>query len=391
MSQLLFPSWPSFSKEEQSAVASVLMSGRVNYHTGREGRQFEKEFADWCGTDHAIAIANGTLALELIWDALALGPGDEVIVTPRTFLASASSVVNVGATPVFADIDPNTQNICPDSVAKVLTENTKAILCVHLAGLPCDMDELAAIVGEREIVLVEDCAQAHGARYKGRPVGSLGKVAAWSFCQDKIMTTGGEGGMITTSDPVLYERIWSLKDHGKSQQAMQRPSLYPGFKWVHESFGTNARLTEMQSVLGRIQLKRMNDWTDARTRNALRILSCAKKHQVFNVPVLPENIEHAWYKCYIFVRPNALKSGWDRDRIMQEITDRGVPCYSGSCPEIYREKAFEKIWDHPHKRLPVARELGETSLMFLVHPTLGPEHVEQMCTVIDEIAIEATP
>ena len=172
----------------------------MNYWTGQEGREFEREFASFAGTEFAIAVGNGTLALDLALRGFGIGPGDEVIVTPRTFLASATAVINAGAIPVFADVDPDTQNITPDTVAAVITQKTKAVVCVHLAGWPCDMDGMMALAEKRGLFIIEDCAQAHGATYKGRPVGGLGHVGCWSFCQDKIMSTGGEGGMVTCND-----------------------------------------------------------------------------------------------------------------------------------------------------------------------------------------------
>ena len=301
-----FSEWPSFTKEEAEAVSSVLLSNRVNYWTGQEGRKFEKEFSAWCGANHAIALANGTVALELALKALEIGAGDEVIVTPRTFIASVSCIVSVGATPVFADVNPDSGNITAENIASVLSPNTKAIICVHLAGWPCDMDSIMELASQNDIKVIEDCAQAHGASYKGRPVGSLGDIAAWSFCQDKIMTTGGEGGMLTTNDPELWEKAWSYKDHGKSWDAIYNREHPPGFRWVHESWGTNWRMTEMQAVIGRLQLKKMNAWHYNRLQNASRILEAAQQHDSLRVPIISESYEHAWYKCYVYVRPEML-------------------------------------------------------------------------------------
>ena len=220
-----FSPWPSFSQEEADAVSRVLLSNKVNYWTGQEGREFEREFAAFAGTEYAIAVANGTLALDLALQGLGIGVGDEVVVTPRTFLASATSVINAGATPVFADVDPDTQNITPETVAAVITPKTKAVVCVHLAGWPCDMDGFMALAEEHNLFVIEDCAQAHGATYKDKPVGGLGHVGCWSFCQDKIMSTGGEGGMVTCNDRDLWSRMWSFKDHGKSWDAVYELSL----------------------------------------------------------------------------------------------------------------------------------------------------------------------
>ena len=384
-----FSPWPSFTEEEAEAVRRVILSNRVNYWTGEECREFEREFADWAGTRHAIALANGTLALDEALRALEIGPGDEVVVTPRTFLASVSCIVNAGATPVFAEVDRDSQNITAASIRAVLTPRTRAVICVHLAGWPCDMDPIMALAAERGLKVVEDCAQAHGARYKGRPVGSIGHIGAWSFCQDKIMTTGGEGGMVTTNERGLWSRMWSLKDHGKSWEAVYERQHGPGFRWLHESFGSNWRMMETQAVIGRIQLGRMAGWHARRLANARRLWECARRLPGLRVPEIPPQIEHAAYKCYVFVEPAQLREGWDRDRIIEEIGARGVPCFSGSCSEVYLEKAFDGTGWRPTERLPVARELGETSLMFLVHPTLSTLEIDKTCAALIDVMSEA--
>jgi len=380
-----FSPWPSFTDEEADAARNVILSNKVNYWTGQECRAFEKEFAAWAGVEYAIALANGTVALDVALKALGVGPGDEVVVTPRTFLASVSAVVNAGAVPVFADVDRDSQNITAQTISRVLTPRTKAVICVHLAGWPCDMDPIMALAHARRLFVIEDCAQAHGAVYKGRPVGSIGHVGAWSFCQDKIMTTGGEGGMVTTSDRELWSRMWSFKDHGKSWEAVYEREHPPGFRWLHESFGTNWRMLETQAVIGRIQLRRMPEWHARRLENAEALWSCARRLRGLRVPEIPEGVEHAAYKCYVFVESEQLKPNWSRDRILGEINTLGIPCYSGSCSEVYLEKAFEGTGWRPEPRLPNARELGDTSLMFLVHPTLKPDEIGKTCDVLTEV------
>ncbi|MBU0664994.1 MAG: DegT/DnrJ/EryC1/StrS aminotransferase family protein [Proteobacteria bacterium] len=383
-----FSPWPSFTQEEADAVSRVLLSNKVNYWTGTECRDFEKEFAVWCGAEHAIALANGTLALDLALKVLGVGPGDEVVVTPRTFIASVSCVVTAGATPVFAEVDADSQNITAESIRAVLTPRTKAVICVHLAGWPCDMDPIMALAAENGLYVIEDCAQAHGASYKGRPVGSIGHFGAWSFCQDKIMTTGGEGGMLTTNRRDWWEKAWAYKDHGKSWSAVYERKHPPGFRWLHESFGTNWRMMEIQAVIGRIQLQRMPEWTTQRRQNANAIWETANQLQGIRVPVIPNYIGHASYKCYVFVEPDQLKAGWNRDRIMAEINQRGIPCYSGSCSEVYLEKAFDSTGWRPAERLPIAKKLGETSLMFLVHPTLTEADIQQTCQTLASVMLE---
>lgn len=388
-----FQPWPSFTQEEADAVSQVLLSNKVNYWTGTESREFEREFAQWADSKYAIAVGNGTLALDIALEVLGLQPEDEVIVTPRTFIASISSVVNAGAKPVFADIDENSGNISPRTIEAVITDKTKAIICVHLAGWPCDMDGIMALAEKHNLYVIEDCAQAHGAKYKGRSVGSIGHFGAWSFCQDKIMTTGGEGGMVTTNDEALWRKIWAYKDHGKSYAAVYETEHAPGYRWLHESFGTNWRITEMQSVIGRIQLTRMTEWTAKRTANAHAILQACKPWEqkgYLNVPVMEqtlgfEDCTHAYYKLYVYVKPNNLPENWSRDRIINEINELGVPCYSGSASEVYLEKAFDNTGLRPEPRLPIAKQLGETSLMFLVHPTLLESEIKKTIQAIETV------
>ena len=389
---ILYSRWPSFTQEESNDVQRVLLSNNVNYWTGSECREFEKEFAAWTDTKYAVALSNGTLALDVALKALGVGPGDEVIVTPRTFIASVSCVVNAGAIPVFAEVDANSGNITAKTIAKVLTPRTKTIIAVHLAGYPCEMGPIMDLAAKHDLKVIEDCAQAHGARYKGRPVGSIGHVGAWSFCQDKIMTTGGEGGMVTTDDESLWRAMWSFKDHGKSYEAVYERQHPPGFRWLHESFGTNWRMMEMQAVIGRIQLKRMQDWTAKRTAYAQAIWNTCPKHAVVRVPIFDDangQSCHAHYKCYVYLKPENLADGWSRDRIIEEISTQGVPCYQGSCSEVYLEKAFDGTGWRPEVRLPVARELGETSLMFLVHPTLTDAEIQKTCDVLDSVLKQA--
>ncbi|KJV43329.1 DegT/DnrJ/EryC1/StrS aminotransferase family protein [Brevundimonas sp. KM4] len=380
-----FSPWPCYSPEEVQAVSETLASNRVNYWTGDRCREFERRFADWAGVGHAVALANGTLALDLALKALGIGPGDEVVTTPRTFIASASCIVTAGATPVFADVDADSQNITADAIRAVLTPRTRAVICVHLGGMPCHMDPIMALAREHDLKVIEDCAQAHGARYRGRSVGSIGHVGAWSFCQDKIMTTGGEGGMVTTKDLSLWSAMWSYKDHGKSWEAVYERPHPPGPRLVHDSFGTNWRMIEMQAALGLIQLERMNDWTARRTELALRLADACEPFDLLRTPLPPQGVIHAWYRFYTFVRPERLADGWTRDRIIGEINARGVPCFHGSASEVYLEAAFDGTGWRPSERLPTAKQLGETSLAFLVHPTLTDAEIDKSCAVISEV------
>jgi dTDP-4-amino-4,6-dideoxygalactose transaminase len=401
-----FSSWPCFTSEEADAVHQVVISNKVNYWTGNECREFEKEFAAWCGVSHAVALANGTLALDVALKALGVGPGDEVIVTPRTFIASVSCVVNAGAIPVFADVEIDSGNISARTIESVITPRTKAVICVHLAGWPCDMDPIMSLAEKHGFFVIEDCAQAHGARYKGRSVGSIGHVGAWSFCQDKIMTTGGEGGMVTTNNDALWRSMWSFKDHGKSYSAVYEKQHPPGFRWLHDSFGTNWRMIEMQAVIGRIQLKRMANWNLRRNENAQiltkKLSSLLGSNALLRLPTFACNSEcsrankkcaskeagqckHAFYKYYIYLNPQKMVPGWNQEKIIEAVNKAGVPCYSGSCSEVYLEKAFESTGFRPSPRLPIAQQLGETTIVFLVHPTIPVKKMQKAGNIISEV------
>ena len=374
--------WPHFDTEQIDAASRVLASGKVNTWTGQDTKAFEQEYALWCCSSHAIAMANGSLALSAAYLAIGLGQGYELITTPRTFIATASSAVLLGAKPVFADVDPDSGATTAATIAPLITPRTKAISVVHLGGWPADMPAICDLANAHGIAVIEDCAQAHGARINGQSVGSFGDVAAWSFCQDKILSTAGEGGMVTTSRADLWDAMWAFKDHGKTQEAVFGREHPPGFRWLHERFGSNFRLTELQSAIGRIQLQRLPEWTAARTRNALQLAEALRDLAAVRVPKPPEGLTHAWYKFYAFVKPDALADGWSRDRILSEIAALGYPALSGSCSEIYLEKCFQEAGLAPVERLPVARLLGETSLMFLVHPTITPEQMASYAEVV---------
>lgn len=389
-SQVSFGPWPHYAQDEIDAVTDVLRSGKVNYWTGGEARAFEREYAQSVGRKHGIAVANGSLALELLLQAYGVGPGDEVITTARTFIASASVAVMRGATPVIADVDRDSQNLTAATIAPLITKRTKAIIPVHLAGWPCEMDEIMALADAHGLLVIEDCAQANGALLHGRPVGAFGHSAGFSFCQDKIITTGGEGGMVLLDDDDVWDRAWSFKDHGKSFDAVYHRDHPPGFRWLHESFGTNWRLTEPQAAIGRTQLRKLDGWVSVRRAHAALLNEAFTDLAALRLTLPPAHVFHSYYKYYAFVEPQALKTGWDRDRIMQEVVDAGVPCFSGSCSEIYLEKAFTDAGLGPTERLPVAKELGDTSLMLLVHPTLSQDAVAHSADVVRGVVQAAT-
>jgi dTDP-4-amino-4,6-dideoxygalactose transaminase len=384
------PTWPSYDQDEIAAATDALRGGCVNYWTGEQGREFEREFSSYLGTSHAVAVSNGSVALACALRALSLRPGAEVIVSPRTFVASVSEILLAGALPVFADVDPGSQNITPESIEPLINKRTAAIVAVHVAGWPCDMPRINALAELHGLAVIEDCAQSHGAEIAGRKAGSWGDMATFSFCQDKIISTGGEGGAIATDNDEYQQRCWSFKDHGKYMEAVDTPSAGQVFKWVHNSIGTNGRLTEFQAAIGRCQLLKLDNWVEQRNRNARVLANNLHVIGGIRIPEPPDNIRHAYYKFYAFVRADALRKSWSRERILREMVAQNIPCGSGVCPEVYLEKAFSGLSSRPQERLPVARELGETSLMLLVHPTMDESHMGRIAHALTEVMARAT-
>jgi len=389
-----FSKWPFFEKNEIESARNVLRSGNINFWTGSECKRFEDDFAKYFGVKYAISLANGTLALEFALKALGIGANDEVLVSSRSFFASASCIFNVGAKPVFCDVDLNSGNISHNSITNNITRKTKAIICVHLAGWPCDMSEITNIAKKHNLFVIEDCAQSHGGIYKGQPLGTFGDVACWSFCQDKIITTAGEGGMIATNSKKIMLKIFALRDHGKNFLKINNKSNNR-FKWLHDTFGTNARMTEVQAAIGRLQLTKLRKWVLLRNRNSNILKKELNTNKALYIPNFicasctsecrrkktnQKLCLHANYKFYAYVRKSQLKRGWNRDRIIDELNLKHIPCFQGSCSEIYREKAFSKLGKY--KRLTNAKLLGETSIMLLVHPTLKIAEMKKMALII---------
>ena len=381
------PSWPVYADDEIEAVSQVLRSGKVNQWTGHAVTDFEQAFAKAFGQAHAVAVANGTVALELALIAADIGPGDEVIVTPRSFVASASCVVTRGATPVFADVDMLSQNITPKTIEAVTTPRTKAIIPVHLNGHPCDMPGIMKLAERRSLYVIEDCAQAHGAKIDGNPVGSFGQAAAFSFCQDKIMSTGGEGGMVLFRDKHDWRRAWSHKDHGKSYDTVFHGQHPLGFRWLHNNFGTNWRMTGMQAAIGLKQLEKLPRWHAQRQAIAIRLAECLSRFDAVEVPQSSKNIEHAWYRFSFHIGEKRLKPDWDHTYLMDAISEEGVPCLE-VCPEIYREKAYDG-YDMPKPDCPNAIALGKRVLQLQVHPTLDETALDNICRALTKVLSQA--
>lgn len=381
-----FKKWPHFETDEIDAVTSVLSSGKVNRWTGTKNIEFEKAMCDKFGGKYSIALMNGTVSLELALEALGVGVGDEVITSCRTFMASASAVVMRGAKPIVADVDLDSQNITAQTISKVITRRTKAIIVVHLSGWACEMDEIMSLAKKHNLYVIEDCAQCHGALYKGKYTGTIGHIGSWSFCQDKIITTCGEGGAIMTNDEKLWRKMWSLKDHGKDFDAIKNGKIENCFKWMIYSFGTNFRMTEMQAAQGILALGKLDSWIENRTKNANMLNDLMKNFSCIRTTIPPSHIKHAYYKYCCFLRLENLKKNWSREKIISKINEMGIPCFGGTCWNISNEKCFvERGWQRTENDLPNATILRDTSLMFLIHPTLTNDDMKYACDAIGSV------
>ncbi len=384
------PSWPIYTKEETAKVIRVLKSNKVNYWTGIEGKKFEKEFSNFFKIKYTCAIANASLGLECALKALNIKNGDEVIVPSKSYVSSASCVVNVNAKPVFADVDLNSQNITSNTIEKLINSKTKAIICVHLGGYPCDMKNILELCKKHKIKIIEDCSQAHGAKIRKKYVGTFGDISVWSFCNDKIISTLGEGGMIGTNNKDLYERIWQLKEIGKVRKLMIKKYKNTAYRWVHNTFGTNLRLTEIQSAVGRLQLKRLKNFIKIRNSNSKKILNNLKIFKSVSIPIIPKKFTHAFYRCYVQINKKNLKNGWSKYKIIENLIKQGVPCNEGSCSELYREKSFKKFGYTPKKRLKNARKLSESSIAFQVDHSINSNQLQKIIISIKQTFLKAT-
>lgn len=376
--------WPQINNDMINSVVNILESGKLNQWNNSAVNNFEKKFAKYFGCNYAIAVFNGTVALELCVKTLNLIEGDEVIVTPRTFLASASCCAWYGITPVFVDVDENSQNITLETIKKAITSNTKAVILVHLAGWPCDLEEICDYCRDNNIYIIEDCAQSHGAKYNGKYVGTFGDINAWSFCQDKIITTGGEGGIVTTNCPFLFKKAWSLKDHGKSYNTCFNKEHSPGFKWLHENIGTNWRMMPIQAVIGFHALDELDEWVNHRRKIANIYNNQLKDVNGIRLTIPNEkSIYHSYYKYYFFIQPDKFKIS--RDEILDLINKEGIFAQIGSCGEVYKEKALEKY--APEKDLPVAKKLFETAILLKCDPCISESYASESILKIKNILL----
>ncbi len=337
--------WPQHSKKEIYKVLQILKNGNTNYLFGNEGIEFEKEFAEFSNSKYAVALSNGTVALDLAIKSLNLKKNSEIIVTPRSFIASASCILLNNLKPKFIDVDKNTHNITLEQISKSINKNTSAIICVHLGGMPCNMIEIMKFAKQNDLFVIEDCAQAHGAKIENRSVGSFADISTWSFCYDKIISTGGEGGMITTNNKKLYDFCWSYKDHGKNKKKyVTAKKIKDGkFKFLHDTLGNNFRLTEIQSGLGRIQLMKINQNIKRRNKFSKFIVNKLKDSKIYSFQNSNFSYQHAYYRLYINLNKNHILPKINNIKFINFLLEKNIICGSGSSSEIYKEKCFKNI------------------------------------------------
>jgi len=335
------PHWPQFDENAVSAVTEVLRSGKVNYWTGPKGMEFERKYADWQGSRFAISVATGTAALHVALSALGIGPGDEVIVPSYTFIATSFAVVQAGAIPRFADVNLHDHCIRVASAEKLANARTKAIIPVHLYGNVCDMDEILAFAKRHSLLVIEDNAEAFGGVYKGKKTGTLGHMAACSFCQNKTFTTGGEGGMVTTDDEELAWQARSFRDHGYDvQQRLNLLALEQKLPYIHNRVGWNYRMTEMQSAIGLAELQRMDNWNMPRRRRNARILvdALGELPQVKYLPIDTAQRQNGWYVCAFSLDIENMNC--DIAQFVAAAGAEGAPCWKVFWPQCHTERAF---------------------------------------------------
>lgn len=375
--------WPNFSNDLINNISKILKSGKINYTTGPYGKIFENEFSKFVGNKYSIAICNGTAALEVAIKSLKLPANSEIIVTARSFFASAACIINTGHRPVFADVDMFTQNICLNDVKKKITKKTKAIMCVHLAGNPCDMNGLKKIATKNKLKIIEDCSQAHGASINKKSLGSFGDISTWSFCNDKIISTLGEGGMISTNNKRLFEFCKRYINHGAS---LSNKTYSEKFIYNKNFFGTNLRITEIQSYSGLVQLRNLRNIQFKREKMAKDYFELVSKYQNYFHSYYPsKKIKSAWYRFYFFVSKDVKFYKKLRFEIIKKLKQGNIKCFTGSCPEIYLEKSFKKLKNFEYKRLVNCKILGETSIALDVNHTLNSSQHKKNLIIIKKI------
>ncbi|MFA4702000.1 DegT/DnrJ/EryC1/StrS family aminotransferase [Pyrococcus kukulkanii] len=358
---------PLIGEEEIKAVTEVLKSGMLAH--GKEVEAFEREFAQYLGVKHAVAVTNGTAALDVALKALGIKPGDEVITTPFTFIASANAILFQGAKPVFADIDPKTFNLNPDDVLEKITNKTKAILVVHLYGQPADMKAFKEITEDYKLYLIEDCAQAHGAEFEGKKVGTFGDVAAFSFYPTKNMTTG-EGGMVVTNNDELAKKADLIRNHGQAE------------KYLHVELGYNLRMTNIAAAIGRVQLRKLDEWNEKRIKNAKLLTEGISKIEGLTPPYVDPRVKHVFHQYVIRVEDDFPLS---RDELTAKLREKGIGTAVHYPMPVHWQPLYQKL-GYPKDICPNAIEASKRVLSLPVHPAVTEKDIEYIIGTLEEIS-----
>ncbi len=357
---------PFIGDEEIEAVVDVLRSGMLSH--GKIVEDFEREFASFIGVKHAIAVANGTVALDTALKIVGVRAGDEVITTPFTFIATANSILYQNAKPVFADINLKTYNLDPDDVLEKITDKTKAIIVVHLYGQPADMQALSEIARDYKLILIEDCAQAHGAEFRKKKVGGLGDVGVFSFYPTKNMTTG-EGGMLVTDNDEYARRARIIRDHGQTS------------KYVHEEIGYNYRMTNMAAAIGRVQLKRLEELNLKRMRNAEFLTKNLNNIKSLTTPYIDPRVKHVFNQYVVRLEDNSPVS---RDQFSRKLNEKGVETAVHYPTPIHHQPLYKRL-GYPQDICPNSIEASRKVLSLPVHPQLTIEDLEYIVQSVKEI------
>jgi perosamine synthetase len=394
-----FPPWPDYGQEEIAAATAVLKSGKLARQSGSRVNQFEQDFAEKFGAKHAIAVSSGTAALHVALAALGIGPGDEVINTPHCFIGTATPVVHSAAVPVFADIDPQTFNIDPGTIASHITPRTKAIIPVHLNGCPAEMDAILDIARQHGLFVVEDAAQALGGEYRGRMVGTIGEIGCFSFWEDKIITTGGEGGMLITNDSELAKRAKKFHHHGEDRRD---GSYYQGERlYHHATLGYNYRMTEIQGAIGTAQLKKLDNYVEMRRKHSHHLTQLLSSIEGIIPPYEPPHVKHVFYKYIIRLDRKILDI--NAEEFVKILSAEGIPCSRRYPTPLHQQPVFVEHngfggtsapfsppW-HPVEveygsGSPVAEILPQELVRLLMRPTFNEQDIEDIAGGVDKVA-----
>ena len=362
--------WPKFTDKEINLVKKILKSGKINQWTGNYNKLFSNAFKKSVRQKYAIPICNGSLALDLAVRSLNLKPFSQILVTSRSFVATAKCITNNHHHPIFLDESSEYSGICLKDLKKKFNKKVKAIICAHIGGYPNKIDEIKSFAKEKNIFLIEDCSQSHGGNYKNKPLGSFSDISVWSFCQDKIISTGGEGGMITTNNKKIYEYCNQFKDHGKNFNKMNNKKYKYSFKYLHDFNGTNLRLTEIQCAMGLIQLSNLKKNLITRRKFVKELLLVLQNYKYIKIMPYSKINDCSWYRLYFTINFKKIKK--TREEVLALLNSNRITSNSGTCCELYKEKIFKNFKTTEKK---YCNYLAKNSIALVIHPFLNKKEI----------------